>query len=102
MSHRENMLDMARRAKQAARVLARLDTQTKNQALLAMADNLGRKAAAIQTENRKDVEAARTKGLSAAMIDRLTLSDTVMAEMVRTLREGAALPDPVGEVIGMR
>ena len=95
------ILEMARQAKDAARGLARLNTEIKNQALLAMADSLLAEAKVLQAENQKDVEAARQNGLSSAMIDRLTLSDKVIAGMAQGLREVAALPDPVGEITGM-
>jgi glutamate-5-semialdehyde dehydrogenase len=98
---KEMMRGLAVQARAAARELAGLSTGVKNQALLDMAEELGRQAAAIQEENRKDVAQAREKGLTAAMIDRLTLSDAVLASMAKGLREVAALPDPVGEVTSM-
>jgi glutamate-5-semialdehyde dehydrogenase len=55
----------------------------------------------IRTENDKDLEAGRKKGLSSAMLDRLNLSDKAMAAMISGLQEVAALPDPVGEVTEM-
>ncbi|MBW2092658.1 MAG: glutamate-5-semialdehyde dehydrogenase [Deltaproteobacteria bacterium] len=95
------ILDMAAKARAAARQLARLDTNTKNKALITMADRLLDQADRIQAENNKDIKAVREAGLSAAMIDRLTLSDAVMESMAQGLRDVAALPDPVGEMTGM-
>ncbi|MEW5725227.1 MAG: glutamate-5-semialdehyde dehydrogenase [Thermodesulfobacteriota bacterium] len=95
------ILEMAQKARAAARGLARLDTNTKNRALSVMAGLLLEKKAGIQSENKKDVEAGREAGLSPAMLDRLTLSDKVMEAMARGLREVAALPDPVGEITGL-
>jgi glutamate-5-semialdehyde dehydrogenase len=92
---------MAKQARDAARGLARLNTQIKNQALLAMAEALLAEAKTLQAANQKDIEAARKSGLSSAMIDRLTLSDKVIAGMAQGLIEVAALPDPVGEVTGL-
>jgi glutamate-5-semialdehyde dehydrogenase len=66
-----------------------------------MADGLLAKADFIKQENQKDLEAGRAKGLSAAMLDRLELSDKVIDSMVGGLREVVALPDPVGEVTEM-
>ena len=60
-----------------------------------------RTRARLKQENEKDLKAARAKGLSAAIIDRLTLSDKVIDSMAGGLREVAALPDPVGEITGM-
>ncbi len=96
-----DMIDMAEKARAAARVLAGLDTRTKNQALLAIADRLLKEGDVLKAENRKDVEAAEKNGLSAAMIDRLLLSDKVISGMAQGLKEVTALPDPVGEVTGM-
>ncbi len=89
---------MARRAKNAARSLVTLSTEAKNNVLLHMADVIDARRHYIQEENAKDLAAGREKGLSAAMLDRLELSDKVIASMMEGLREVAALPDPVGEV----
>ncbi len=85
----------------ASRVLSRIPANTKNAALLRMADELGRHRDFILTENNRDVAGAREKGLSAAMIDRLTLKDATIESMAQGLREVAALPDPVGKVTSM-
>jgi glutamate-5-semialdehyde dehydrogenase len=92
---------MARDAKDAARKLATLSRGVKDRVIIRVADLLKEQQARIQAENRRDVAAAREKGLSAAFIDRLTLSDQVMASMIKGLQEVAALPDPVGEVTRM-
>ncbi len=99
MNLTEQMISLATRARDAARALAKLDTATKNRLLQAMADGLERNAAAIQAANAQDLAAGRQAGLSAAMLDRLTLTDKRIAEMARGLREVAALPDPVGATI---
>ncbi|MBW2308342.1 MAG: glutamate-5-semialdehyde dehydrogenase [Deltaproteobacteria bacterium] len=93
---------IAERAREASHHLAILDAGTKEQALVLMADALWERREEIARENRKDVGAAREKGLSKAMVDRLTLSDKVMREMTDGLRQIAALHDPVGEVVRMR
>ncbi len=89
---------MAKDAKGAAREVARLSTSVKNAILIKTADRIIDAKEELQAENEKDLKAARDKGLSAAFIDRLTLSDKVIASMADGLREVAALPDPVGEV----
>jgi len=66
-----------------------------------MAEELLRNRDRILSANQRDVTAAREKGLSAAMIDRLTVKDATLAAMARGLREVAALPDPVGKVTSM-
>jgi glutamate-5-semialdehyde dehydrogenase len=93
--------EKADRAKAASRKLANLPMETKNNALFKMAAGLDRDAERLISENRKDLTAAEHKGLSKAMIDRLTLNPERIKTMADGLREVAALPDPVGEVIRM-
>ena len=92
----KNIREMAQKAKKAARNLISLSTESKNTLLLQMAEALEEKRPFIQLENQKDLAAGKQKGLSAAMLDRLELSDKVMASMIAGLREVVALPDPVG------
>jgi len=91
--------DLGRRARAAARVLARTSAEQKNRGLLAMADEIVAAAPAILEANAKDVAKATADGLSKAMIDRLTLNAKRLEAMAEGIREVAALPDPVGEVI---
>jgi glutamate-5-semialdehyde dehydrogenase len=86
-------------AKRASRVLARLDSTTKNAALLAMADALERRSAEVIEANERDMEAGRESGLAAALLDRLKLSEERIAGIAADVRAIAALPDPVGETI---
>ena len=92
---------MAKQARQAAHGMLALSTQSKNRVLLNMALALDEQRDFIRKENEKDLAAGREKGLAAAMLDRLTLSDKVMQSMMNGLREVAALPDPVGEISDM-
>lgn len=101
MTVQETIISMAVAARKAARGMASLSTEVKNRALLKMADELLRQRDLIQTENEKDLAAGRAKGLSSAMLDRLNLTDKVIASMVAGLREVAALADPVGEITEM-
>lgn len=87
---------MARDAKQAAGVISRCATAQKNQVLTNMADLLEQQAETIFQENRKDLERAGEAGLSAAMVDRLTVTGGTIAAMAGGLREVAAYADPVG------
>ena len=89
-------------AREASLAMARLSTTSKNDMLLAMAAALQGQAAHLVAENARDLEAGRQKGLSVAMLDRLMLDDKRIAGIADALREVAALPDPVGEVTGMR
>jgi len=98
---KKEILDIARRARETSPVLANLSTGVKNGALQGMADALLRAAPALRKENSHDVAAARKAGLAAALINRLTLTDKVIQGMAASLREVAALPDPVGEITRM-
>lgn len=101
MTIEETIKNLAIEAKGAARQVASLATTSKNRVLLNMADALLVKKAMIQAENEKDLAAGLAKGLSAAMLDRLSLTDKTIDSMVAGLKEVAALPDPVGEISEM-
>ena len=94
--------DKGRRAKAAARTLATAGTDAKNAALTAMADALGQHQDAILDANSRDLAAARDKGMTAHLVERLTLTPKRIAEMTLGLQQVAALPDPVGEVLSGR
>ena len=95
----EVVLAQAKRAKAAARQLAMVGTSVKNAALLAMADVLTGQSALILDANVADVATARERGLAEALIERLTLTPKRIVAMAEGLRQIAALPDPVGQVI---
>jgi len=95
----QQILDLGRRARKAARDLARLSTEQKNAALLAMADEIMASQAAILSANEKDLKKAEVEGLSHAMIDRLKLNVERITAMANGVRQVAALADPVGEVL---
>lgn len=101
MSIKDDVLSIAKAARAASLILSKIDAAAKNRALLQMADALVAASAHLKAENLKDLEAARTKGLSTAMIERLTLSDKAISTMAASLREVVHLPDPVGEVTKM-
>jgi len=101
MDIRSYVLGKAVDAKEGARAIAKVTSEVKNNALRQMAEALRRKRRDLQKANRKDIEFAEGKGLSGALIDRLTLTDKRIEEMARGLEEISALPDPVGEVIKM-
>lgn len=88
-------------AKEGARALARASSREKNSALLKMAEALKNQGNELIKENKRDISLAEKKGLSKAMLDRLTLNDKRINEMAEGLMEVAALPDPVGEIIKM-
>ena len=88
--------EMAQAARAAAKKLGRVFTDQKNAALSSIADYIGKEAAFIRAENRKDLIEAEEKGLSAAMIDRLTIKNETIISMVAGLKEVVGLNDPVG------
>ncbi|MEQ1858831.1 MAG: glutamate-5-semialdehyde dehydrogenase [Chthoniobacteraceae bacterium] len=91
--------DFGRRARAASRPLRRCSTGQKNRGLLAMAGRLVAMQEEILAANAQDVDKAKADGLSAAMIDRLTLDPKRIAAMADGVRQVAELPDPVGEII---
>lgn len=93
-----SVADICRAAREDSAILACAGTAQKNQALAAMARGLVDRAAWLKDENAKDMAAGRAKGLSAAMLDRLALTDDRIRQMAAGIDEVIALPDPVGEV----
>ncbi|MGA2377716.1 MAG: glutamate-5-semialdehyde dehydrogenase [Spirochaetia bacterium] len=96
------IVTLARAAKKASVGLRILSADAKNAALKAIAESIDARRAAIRAANAKDVERGTKAGLSSAMVDRLTLTDKRIDEIIASLREIAALEDPVGEIIGVR
>ncbi len=90
---------LGRAAVQAASVLALADTEQKNAALAAAAAAIRARRADILRANEEDMSAARSKGLSPAMLDRLRLDEGRVEAMARGLDEIRALPDPIGTVM---
>jgi glutamate-5-semialdehyde dehydrogenase len=92
------ILEICKKAKAASVKLARLSTEEKNTAICKMADALERNTKEILLANKKDVDAAKAKGLKTSLLDRLKLDSRKIANMAHCLREVAALVDPVGEI----
>ena len=99
MSLDDQIRELGTQAKAASHALGGLGADRKNCILDAMADALDAGKDAIQAANAKDLEAGRDAGLTAAMLDRLELTDARVGAMSRGLRDIIALPDPVGEKI---
>jgi glutamate-5-semialdehyde dehydrogenase len=95
------VLAKATEAREGARSLAKASSKQKNAALLGMAEALKRRSKELIRENEKDIKFAESKGLSKALIDRLTLTEKRIQEMAQGLAEVAALPDPAGEIVRM-
>ncbi len=92
------MTAVGEKAKRASRAMGRAETGHKDQALLAIADQIESGRERIKAENAKDLAAGKARGLSAAMLDRLELTDSRIDAMAEGLRQIAALADPVGQV----
>ncbi len=93
------MRALGRRAREAARALARADAGAKRRALAAMAESIGDRRAEILAANERDIEVARGRELSKALLDRLFLDTARIEAMVHGIREIRELPDPIGDVI---
>jgi glutamate-5-semialdehyde dehydrogenase len=97
----ELAVDIAQKAKDASKILTKISSRSKNEALLSMSDGILSESGFITDENKRDLEDAKTKGLSQAFIDRLSLTPSRIKAMAEGLREIASLHDPVGEVVKM-
>ncbi|SJZ93071.1 glutamate-5-semialdehyde dehydrogenase [Selenihalanaerobacter shriftii] len=102
MSIKEEVVKKAKAAHKAARKLANLNTNLKNQALLAMADALEENVDKIFAANKKDLEYGKDKGLSEALMDRLLLTEERIKKMANGLRAVEQFDDPIGEVLEMK
>lgn len=98
MSVKKDIEEIAKAAKEASNSLASASSTSKSEALLNMAVSLMENQDMLKSENSKDLDAAREKGISAAMLDRLTLTDARITAMADGLREVSGLPDPVGTI----
>src|SRR3954469_2254438 len=94
-----DVTELGRRAKAASRTLGAASTGAQNGALLAAADVLEERVPEILAANREDLDAAAAGGREAGPLDRLRLAEARIGSMAAGLRQVAALPDPVGEVL---
>ena len=102
MNIREDILKIARQAKTASQKLANLSSNTKNQALLKMAESIEKNRERIIKENKKDVNLAKKKEFSKALIDRLTLDEKRIRQMSKSLEDIANIEDPIGKIENIR
>lgn len=96
------MQEIGQKARLASRAMAKATSQQKNMALLQMAQAIRAQAEDLKQVNAKDIERARQAGLDAAFIDRLTLTDKVIATMAEGLEQVVSLNDPIGEILNTR
>ncbi len=92
------MQSIGKAAREASRAMARAVTNTKDNALLAIADAIMRDKAKLLAANQQDLDAAKSNGMEVAMLDRLTLTEKAIHTMAEGLRQIASLPDPIGEM----
>lgn len=97
----EEIVQMAKDAKSAANVVKTAGTNEKNRALAEIAEALKENKSELIKENAKDVSFAEKKGLSKALIDRLTLNEERISAMINGISEVISLPDPVGAIVRM-
>lgn len=102
MDIKATMQKMGQQAKKAGREISKADTNKKNQALFAIAEQIEASRATITAENQKDLAAGKENGLDAASLDRLELTASRITAMIEGLKQVASLPDPVGEITNLR
>ena len=96
------LIEMGKAGKIASRRLATMSTARKNEALLAIAEELEKQSAGILAENDQDIEDGRANGLTSALLDRLLLTEERIINLANDCRKVANLPDPVGAEMGGR
>lgn len=98
MNIQHYMHQLGEQARAASRLMAKADTNTKNQALRNIAALIRHHEKALLAANQQDLDAAKANGMEAAMLDRLALSEKSIATMAEGLEQIASLPDPIGEM----
>jgi len=101
MNIKEYMQDIGKRARAASRIMAKTDTDTKNNALLKIADLITGSQEKLLEANDQDLAAGKANGLDAASLDRLELTPARIEAMAEGLRQVAELPDAIGEISKM-
>jgi glutamate-5-semialdehyde dehydrogenase len=102
MDIKKYMRQLGQQAKQAGREISKADSNKKNQALLAIAEQIETSRATITEANQQDLTTGKANGLDAASLDRLELTATRITAMIDGLKQVASLPDPVGEITNLR
>jgi len=99
MTIKQKLINIAKKAKDASRILPGVSAEVKNKALMSMADSLVKNARSLIQANKKDLYEAKKRGEISAFLDRLVLNEKRIARMSQSLKAIAALADPVGKVI---
>lgn len=96
------MQELGQQARAASRLMASAETSAKNTALLAAMEAIDSMRTALAEANARDLKAGEEKGLDAAMLDRLELTDARIETMLEGLKQVASLADPIGEITDLR
>ena len=96
------MINMGQKAKSASEVLALATKDTKNAALMASATFIRQQKEIILAANKDDMDAAKKRDLSEAMLDRLFLDETRIEAMANSIEDIAKLPDPIGDILEVK
>jgi len=102
MDIKQYMQTVGQQARAAAAVMARASTKAKNDTLSELANLLLAAGSPLREANARDIAAAEAAGLAAPMVDRLRLTDMIIATMAEGCEQLAAMPDPVGEMTGIK
>ncbi|MCB1957296.1 MAG: glutamate-5-semialdehyde dehydrogenase [Rhodocyclaceae bacterium] len=102
MDIKDYMQSVGRQARAASRQMAAASTEAKNAALRQIAGEIRAHRGELLAANARDLELARAEGLDSALLDRLTLTDKGVEAMAEGLEQIATLPDPVGEITGVK
>jgi glutamate-5-semialdehyde dehydrogenase len=103
--HQDMNMDLkqsGREARKAFSILSRSNSETRERAVFAIADELETCTAQVMDANRRDIEAALVDGMSEALIDRLTITGSRLASLIQDVNNLATLPDPVGSTFDER
>jgi len=98
----ENLVEKLKKAKESTYILSLLNTNEKNEALRAIANNIEKNIDKIIKENEKDIKRGEEKGLSKAILDRILLNEKRLKDIVKSIEDVIKLPDPVGEIVSMQ
>lgn len=98
----EQMLDLAKQSRRAARLMAKAGGRQKNAALRALAEGLGSRAEKLMQANQRDLAAAESAGMDQARLERLRITDKTVDGMIQACHEVQTLDDPVGAMETMR
>ncbi len=101
MNIQEEILEIGKKARKAAYLMAKASSSQKDTALHQIAEALATEKTRIMEANKKDLENASTQGISGAKYDRLKITEKILNEMIAGIREVIAWPDPVGKIVSM-